>query len=1219
SPEVGDVAFIDTDLDGRADVTAIVVSIGDTITVIQGNYAVSDTESGETIDTVALVEYALDETILGYADVDYTEEVEDEEVVIDDEEPEILDAEELDVSAEDFATLKFVGTDYIITVSYGEDAALPEGTELVAYEYAQDSENFLARYAEAAELYGWGDSDETDPYHGFRLFNIGLYYDGIEIEPAAAVTVTVTYTGETDATSVSVTHFGDTATETLDATLDQGTDSQSVTFTADGFSEYGIMLTSLAANGEQTALFSDLTDTQLASLQVEIRNTIATDGNLEAVLYYVDDDNKNVYIVNSDNDYYIESYTDGDVTYTVTYTWYRSKEPYLTHLTDSGAYLEDAPESITVSSTSNYNYIISSSGNLGATVNGDNTCTVGRYVFYYYYVEVVIDGTTYACDPAYASVDGAACYVKIEKSSDGKTLTAVLYDENGIEYTNMNSNITYTYTWYKSRTYEATEGTSVTDAPYANTIADTYDYVQVGASASLNLSDDDSFYFYYVTVRLNYNPPEDDLTTTYNATAKGYEDWVYAGYINTSSSCTAVIVDNISSNGTFDAVLYDAEGKIVDTSSGYTFTWYKSDSEYLITDSTTIYSDLYGQNNKDNISCAKVDNATTSSTINVVEDSGGLHYYYVVIKDSSGNEYKSAVKYVKYSDQIENGGFENSTGVHDGYENPYWSTTNGYYSENHGSYNGYRKIELGIYGNSTALGTYAIAYSYGGGDSTSNKNFVELNATEASTLYQSVLTTPGTTLSWSVYHQNRSASNFTVTDIDTTTTSLGTLTTRTGTGTDSMYVIIMSDADAEKLLADVDENNENYDEQQEVIDAVAAVILAGTPDPDNGSASNGENSGCYEGDYTLKNSDETVHVTLWEVTTTKTVTRVILTDDSGAQIDASSLADDYPTSEGWAPYTATVNGTTTTVGYYKVSEWVKYSGSYKVPDGQYLTRFFFAAADAQGGNSNGNFIDTVEFSTDISYTIDYYIWDPVRRTYDHQDDSTYTEKGIVAYNATSKTVSASNLSAFTNLGYTQVGSVTSTVTGGTNPTLESGSEKVISLDVTLNTSYLSIYLASSDVALKKVDSTTGSVLEDVQFVMYKVDGSDKYYYDGSTWSNANEIAYLYTSTTGMIDFGSLADGTYYIVETKPLDGYNTTTGIITVTVSGGAVTKIEFTVDSSLISYALVGSETVITLKNTPGVELPETGGVSLPVAYAVGSLMILASAIGLVVRRKKI
>ncbi|MCC8195476.1 MAG: prealbumin-like fold domain-containing protein [Ruminococcus sp.] len=60
APSTGDVAFIDTDADGRANVTAVVVSVDETaqtITVIQGNYTVTDSE-GDSTDTVALVTYS---------------------------------------------------------------------------------------------------------------------------------------------------------------------------------------------------------------------------------------------------------------------------------------------------------------------------------------------------------------------------------------------------------------------------------------------------------------------------------------------------------------------------------------------------------------------------------------------------------------------------------------------------------------------------------------------------------------------------------------------------------------------------------------------------------------------------------------------------------------------------------------------------------------------------------------------------------------------------------------------------------------------------------------------------------------------------------------------------------------------------------------------------------------------------------------------------------
>ncbi|MCD7888741.1 MAG: LPXTG cell wall anchor domain-containing protein, partial [Oscillospiraceae bacterium] len=1389
SPEVGDVAFIDTDLDGRADVTAIVVSIGDTIIVIQGNYN----------DTVALIEYPVGDSIIGYANVTYTseEEAEEDEEITLDESDEIIaeEIEELDVSAEDLATLKFVGTDYIITVSYGEDAALPEGTELVAYEYAQDSENFLARYAEAAELYGWGDSDETDPYHGFRLFNIGLYYDGTEIEPAASVTVTVTYTGKgVDMDSVYVTHFGDTATETLDATLTDG----AVTFTADGFSEYGIMLTSLAA-GVKTVLFSELTDTQLDALQIEIDNTITEDGKLTAYLYYLDG-NEKVYVYDyvydangdptSDTTYFISSYEDEGVDYTVTYTWYRSKEPYLT---DSIGTREDAPDkgiktisnkktSTDTSTTTitNYNYLTSTSNSFGAAVS-ENYCSVingsNIYLFYYYYVGVSItyidsssgkDVTTEVYgyesddeDTVYATLDddnntlgSVARYVTITNSNN--TLTAKLYDSEGnVVDPGSNDNFTYTFTWYKSRTYEAADGTTVANAPYANTVANTNDYAVISGetSSSLKLTYKDSFYFYYLQVTLKYKVYNSETGNydTYTTTVKGYEAWKYAGLIvdSTSGDYTAVIIDDLASSGTFKAVLYDKDGNIVP---GTDYSWSKSESEYVITTTytnttganTSIYSD---QNVPEDISYSTVTDTTQSGifttdgdAVYIAKNFGALHYYKVTIT-YNGMKYESAPKYVQYSDEIENGGFEigsttsSSEQVNDLYV-AYWHTTNGEYSENHGTYRGYNSIEIGYYGGSTALGTYAIAYTKGG--NAARNYFVELNATEASTLYQSVITAPKTIYYWSVYHQNRSysVSNVSTTDEGIQQNGYYRRTTE-GTGTDSMYVIIMSDADAELLLADVDEDNESYDEQQEVIDAAAAAVAVGTNWHEDeymeSSETYGTIDGYYDGYYTLQtgtSAGKTVHLTLWQVTTTKTVTRVTFyTDDTyKTYADVSSLADTYYlASDGWAPYTATVNGTTTTVGYYQVTDWVKYEGSYTVPEGQYLTRFFFAAAYAQGGTSNGNFIDGVSLTYAIDYTIEYWVWDYEKCEYVKKD---YEEGSATPY----VTVNATKTGDYAAYGL--VGSVTSYQSGGENPksfdstkntslyvdaynyvlSLYYGGpgvivDKVISgvstaaldaLDTTVNftvtdkmdgtnTATLDVnvkgaasgessaelkegtytiiesdcsslfngkyvwvdmdvtgatYNSSSGkyefeitstdplptvtytnyylpvVTLKKVESAYNTALSGVTFAMYTKDSNDEisgyYLLDNSTvtW-DSNEQTQT-TNADGIIAYSALPDGTYYLSEISTADGYNLLTEELWFTIGDGTITAVKdskyISIDDSSDSYGLT-----ILVKNDPGVELPETGGISLPVAYAVGSLMILASAIGLVVRRKKI
>ncbi len=145
TPSRGDIVFIDTDNDGKANVSAIVVSIdetAETITVIQGNYSVTDND-GNTTDIVAFVTYSTavetveevlaesgiatlsaeteaieteetEETeeitpvILGYADVTLTSEEEAEEIIDEEETEEVLDEdstseteEEIDLDGEE--------------------------------------------------------------------------------------------------------------------------------------------------------------------------------------------------------------------------------------------------------------------------------------------------------------------------------------------------------------------------------------------------------------------------------------------------------------------------------------------------------------------------------------------------------------------------------------------------------------------------------------------------------------------------------------------------------------------------------------------------------------------------------------------------------------------------------------------------------------------------------------------------------------------------------------------------------------------------------------------------------------------------------------------------------------------------------------------------------------------------------------------------------------
>lgn len=52
------------------------------------------------------------------------------------------------------------------------------------------------------------------------------------------------------------------------------------------------------------------------------------------------------------------------------------------------------------------------------------------------------------------------------------------------------------------------------------------------------------------------------------------------------------------------------------------------------------------------------------------------------------------------------------------------------------------------------------------------------------------------------------------------------------------------------------------------------------------------------------------------------------------------------------------------------NHWQNHFGSYKVPDGQYATRFFFASAT---GSTTGNLIDSVSFNQEQRYIIEYYL------------------------------------------------------------------------------------------------------------------------------------------------------------------------------------------------------------------------------------------------------
>lgn len=146
--------------------------------------------------------------------------------------------------------------------------------------------------------------------------------------------------------------------------------------------------------------------------------------------------------------------------------------------------------------------------------------------------------------------------------------------------------------------------------------------------------------------------------------------------------------------------------------------------------------------------------------------------------------------------------------------------------------------------------------------------YAEINARQDSALYQSVLTVPGTTMNWQLYHAQRPGCGLEI-----------------GRDKDTMYLCIVSDTRAKQYF----DNTESLRLHVKKVLGNAAVHDA-------------------DGLYIQKISD----------------------------------------------------GTT----------WGKYTGTYTVPEGQYLTRFFFLSEEYKGGGyagnpTLGNFLDNVWFSHEL--------------------------------------------------------------------------------------------------------------------------------------------------------------------------------------------------------------------------------------------------------------
>ena len=147
-------------------------------------------------------------------------------------------------------------------------------------------------------------------------------------------------------------------------------------------------------------------------------------------------------------------------------------------------------------------------------------------------------------------------------------------------------------------------------------------------------------------------------------------------------------------------------------------------------------------------------------------------------------------------------------------------------------------------------------------------------------------------------------------------------------------------------------------------------------------------------------------------------------------------------------------------------------------------------------------------------------------------------------------------------------------------------------------------------------------LSDAVFDLYRViEGKreDTALYTNLTSGNDGILRYIKEDTT--YDMLDLPVGVYHLIETRAPAGYTVKTSPITITMTSTRVTYDEGTTLSQSGSGITWNSDSkVYTMRvsNTPGVELPATGGFGTLIYTVSGISLILLAGMILLIRRKR-
>ena len=145
--------------------------------------------------------------------------------------------------------------------------------------------------------------------------------------------------------------------------------------------------------------------------------------------------------------------------------------------------------------------------------------------------------------------------------------------------------------------------------------------------------------------------------------------------------------------------------------------------------------------------------------------------------------------------------------------------------------------------------------------------------------------------------------------------------------------------------------------------------------------------------------------------------------------------------------------------------------------------------------------------------------------------------------------------------------------------------------------------------LKKAQDDAVGELKGAEFALYAANQVE----NGKPKEGAEPVASGTTDEQGLLDFERLDSGVYYLFETKAPDGYNLINEPVVITVTSKAITAKQGN-DNLIATKVKTKPIEVwqITLYNTPGSELPETGGTGTGVFYLIGALLMAGAGIAL-------